>query len=96
MAEKRRRGFVARLIPWLLVFVLGGAAGYYVRDQQQSRQLQEAVARAQQDVQQKAVEAIRRGRRAGENVGAGAKVAADSAIAAFRQLTGDTTGNGGG
>ena len=90
MSERRRRGLLSRLLPWLFVFVAGLAAGYWFRDQQQDREIREAVANTRQEMEQKGIEAIRRGRRAAENVGAGARVAADSALAAFRELTGDT------
>lgn len=90
MAERRRSVFW-KLLPWLVVFALGAVSGYWFRDQQQADRVREA----RQEVQGKALQAIRRGQRAAENVGAGARVAADSAVAAFRELTGDTAGDGG-
>lgn len=89
MAEKRR-AFWVKLLPWLFVFLLGGVAGYWFRDQQQAQKIQEA----RREMEDKAMQAIRRGQRAAENVGAGARVAADSAVAAFRELSGDTAGDG--
>jgi uncharacterized protein HemX len=87
--EKRRRSLMARLFPWLFVFALGVAAGYYVRDRRQHNEIQEAVQEARQDMERVGLEAIERARRASGDLRAGAEAAADSARAAFRELVGD-------
>ncbi len=82
-ARPKRR----RLTGYLLVFLLGGAAGYYVRDARHDEQLESAVRDAREEMRDAGLRAIERARRAGENLKAGAGAAADSARAAFDQLT---------
>lgn len=84
----KRRSMLARLLPWLVIFVLGGVAGYYVRDRQAKDRVEEAVVRKQQEMERAALEAIGRARRAGADFGAGAEAAAESTRAAFRELRG--------
>lgn len=84
----KRRSLAARLFPWLLMFLVGGAAGYYVRDRQANERMQEAVQQTRQEMERAALEAIGRARRAGADLSAGAEAAADSTRAAFRELTG--------
>jgi uncharacterized protein HemX len=87
--QERRKSLMARLAPWLFVFALGAAAGYYVRGERQQDEIQDAVEEARRDMEQAGMEAIERARRAGGDLRAGAEAAADSARAAFRELLGD-------
>lgn len=91
MTERRRKLFW-KLFPWLFVFGLGFAGGFYVRDQQQHERLQEAVENAREEMQDAGLEAIERARRAGSDFGAGAEAAAESTKAAFRRLLGGSEG----
>ena len=85
MAIKRRR-LLARLSPWLIVFVAGVGVGYYARDQRQDEKLREAAERARQEMEQVGLDAIERAQSAGEGLRAGAQAAAESTKAAFREL----------
>ncbi len=87
---ERRRGLVARLAPWLVVFVAGGAAGYYVRDTQQDERVREAVERRLAEMEERGQQAVERGRRVTEGVKAGAKAAAESTKAAVKEMGGDS------
>jgi hypothetical protein len=92
MAE-RRRGFVRWLLPKLLIFVLGVAAGYYVRDNELS-ELREAYQQAVDELtelRETTGDMIERGRRAGESVRSGAEAAVDSTKAAVEEIKGDST-----
>lgn len=82
--SQKRKGGLTRLVPWLFVFLLGAAAGYYVRD----RQAEELVRQTREEMERAAIEAIERARRAGGGLSAGAEAAAESTRAAFRELTG--------
>ncbi len=88
MTTPKRRSAFTRLLPWLVVFVLGGAAGYYVRDRQAHDRMQETVEQTRRQMERAALEAIGRAQRAGSDFGAGAEAAAESTKAAFRELTG--------
>ncbi len=85
MATKRRR-LLARLSPWLIVFIAGVGVGYYARDQRQDEKLREAAERARQEMQQEGLEASERAQRAGEGLRAAARAPAESTKAAFREL----------
>ncbi len=89
MTERRRKLFW-RLFPWMFVFGLGGATGFYVRDRQQHERLQDAVETAREEMENAGLEAIERARRAGAGFGAGAQAAAESTKAAFRRLLGES------
>lgn len=90
MVEKRRRSG-GKLMTLLIVFLLGGAVGYYVRDSQQRERVEDAVGRARRDMERASLEAIERARRAGGDFRAGAQAAAESTKAAFRELVGDSS-----
>ena len=85
---ERRRGFMARLAPWLIVFVLGVTTGFYVRDQQQHKLIQEAADNARRELESVGLEAIERAREAGAGLSSGAEAVAESTKAAFRRLVG--------
>ncbi|UCC48804.1 MAG: hypothetical protein JSV41_01135 [Gemmatimonadota bacterium] len=91
MAEKRRRRFLIWLLPRLLIFVAGVAVGYYARDREagQLRQAYEQTRAELEELKQSGEEMIERGRRAGENLRAGAEAAADSTRAAVEEITGE-------
>lgn len=92
MAERRKgRG---RLLLWLILVGLGFGAGWYVRDRQAEREVQQAAARARQEMEQVGLEAIDRARRAGGDLRAGAQAAADSVRAAFREILGSRRESG--
>lgn len=94
MGERRRR-LAFWLLARLFIFALGVAAGYYARDRQQHKKIQEAVERVRaelQDVGRAGQEVIERGRRAGEGVRAGARAAAESTRAAVEEIVGDSEG----
>ena len=78
-----KKRIMMKLIGWLMIFGAGAAAGFYVRDQQQHEKIRQAVEEAREEL-------MERGRRAGEDIRAGAQVAADSARAAVREMIGDT------
>lgn len=82
----RRRRFLARILPWLIVFAAGVTTGYYVRDRQQDEKIQEAAERARREMERVGLEAIERAQSAGEELRAGARAAAESTKAAFREL----------
>ena len=84
--SQRRRGFMQRLVPWVVVFGIGVGVGFYVRDRQQHERLQEAIENAREDIEEAGVEAIERARQAGADLTAGAEAAAESTMAAFRRL----------
>ena len=85
MAKERRR---SGLLGFLIIFLLGAAAGYWFRDRQADEQIAAAATDARQRVQATALEAIQRAQRAGSDLAAGAEAAAESTKAAFRELTG--------
>lgn len=87
MGERRRR-FMLKLTPWLVVFGLGVGTGFYMRDRQQHKRLQDAAEEARREMESAGLEAIERARRAGANLSAGAEAAAESTKAAFRRLIG--------
>ncbi len=87
MAEKRK-GLMAWLAPWLLMFAAGAATGYYMRDRQQHEKVLEAADKAREEMETAGLEAIERARRAGSDFRAGADAAAESTKAAFRELVG--------
>ncbi len=84
--NKRRRGLVRALAPWVVVFGIGVGVGFYVRDRQQHERLQDAVESAREQMEEAGLEAIDRARRAGADLTAGAEAAAESTKAAFRRL----------
>ena len=84
MAKERRR---SGLLGFLVVFLLGGAAGYWFRDRQANEEIAAAASDARQRVEATALEAIQRAQRAGSDLAAGAEAAAESTKAAFRELT---------
>lgn len=88
MAEKR--SFTSRLLTLLIVFLIGGAAGWYVRDQQYEN-IQEELAQVREELKDTQQELKERTRRAGEGIRAGAAAAADSTKAAVREMVGDTS-----
>lgn len=96
MADKRR-SLMMWLAPKLLIFALGVAAGYYVRDQRQGElesRYEQAVTELEA-LKRSGQEAIERGRRASEGLKAGAKAAADSTRAAVEEITGKSKDDGG-
>ena len=84
--NQRRRGFLVRLMPWVVVFGIGVGVGFYVRDRQQHERLQEAIENAREDMEEAGLEAIDRARQAGAELTAGAEAAAESTKALFRRL----------
>lgn len=89
MGEMKRK-LGGKLLLWLILFGAGTATGFYVRDQQQHERIQEAVEQAREDMEQAREELMQRGRRAGEDIKAGAQAAADSTRAAVREMMGDS------
>ena len=85
MTEQRAR---PRGMGLLIAFLLGGAGGYWFRNQQADREVREAAAQARAQVEETALEAIDRARRAGSDLAGGAEAAAESTRAAFKELTG--------
>ena len=81
-----RKGLVRAVAPWIMVFGLGVWVGFFVRDRQQHKRLEEAIESAREEIEEAGVEAIERARRAGADFGAGAEAAAESTKAAFRRL----------
>ena len=65
MADRKKRRFSIHTVLWLVMFVAGFAAGFFVRDRQQHERVERAVE-----------EALNRTQRAGEELGRGAKSAA--------------------
>lgn len=88
MAERRGR-FTNKLFTWLVIFLIGGAAGWYVRDQQYEN-IQEELDRVKQELRDTREQLSERSRRAGEGIRRGAEAAADSTKAAVREMMGDT------
>lgn len=84
--NQRRRGITSILAPWVIVFGLGVGTGFYIRDRQQHRRLEEAVQEIREDVEDAGLEALDRARQAGADLGAGAGAAAESTKAVFRRL----------
>lgn len=84
--NERRRGFMQRLTPWVVVFGLGVGVGFYVRDRQQHERLQDAIEDAREEMEEAGLEAIERARQAGSDLTAGAEAAAESTKAVFRRL----------
>ena len=82
------RRLFAQLVRLALAFVIGAAAGYYVRGQRQDDEIRTAAERAREEVEAAGLEAIERAREAGSGLVAGAEAAAESAKAAFRELIG--------
>jgi hypothetical protein len=91
MAE-RRRGFLKWLLPKLLIFVLGVAAGYYARDNELSelRQAYQQALDELTELRETTGDVIERGRRAGESVRSGAEAAVDSTKAAVEEIKGES------
>jgi hypothetical protein len=85
MAERRKK-FIRWLLPKLIVFAIGVAVGYYVRDRQQTdfKDLYEQTLSELEDLRETGEDMIERGRRAGEAM----KAAADTAEAAVEEVTG--------
>lgn len=73
----------------LVMFLFGGTVGYIVRDVRADEQVRQAAAEARRDLQQTALEALERVQRAGADLSAGAKAAAESTKAAVDELAGD-------
>ena len=88
MAEKR--SFTSRLMTWVIVFLVGGAAGWYVRDQQYEN-IQQELSQVRQELKSTREELRERTRRAGQELRGGAEAAADSAEGAVREMVGDTS-----
>lgn len=86
MEQQTRRGISRRFLPLIVVFGLGGGAGYYVRGKQDSREVERAIRQARHDAAELGIDALDRARRAGSDLGAGFEAAADSARAALREL----------
>jgi hypothetical protein len=74
------------LLPKLIVFAIGVALGYYVRDQQQTdfKDLYEQTRAELEQLRETGEDVIERGRRAGEAM----KSAADSTKSAVEEVTG--------
>ena len=94
MAEKRRR-LIGWLLPKLLIFVAGGAVGYYARDYAEHGELDrirsayEQAVTELEELKQSGQEALERGRRAGESLRSGAEAAVDSTKAAVEEIKGE-------
>jgi len=96
MAEREGR-FWRWLLPKLLIFALGVAAGWYVRDRQ-AEDLQQAYEQARtelRELRQTGEQVLERGKRAGESLREGAKAAADSTKAAIDEIKGGGEEDGG-
>ncbi len=85
MGERRKR-FIRWLLPKLIIFAIGVALGYYVRDRQQThfKDLYEETLAELEDLREAGADVIERGRRAGEAM----KAAADTTKAAVEEVTG--------
>lgn len=85
MAERRKR-FIRWLLPKLIIFAIGVALGYYVRDRQGTdfKDLYEETLAELEDLREAGSDMIERGRRAGEAM----KAAADTTKAAVEEVTG--------
>ncbi len=81
------------LFPWIVVFGLGVATGFYLRDRQQHERLQDATEAVREQMEKAGLEAIDRAHEAGSNLSAGAAAVADSARAAFQRLIQGDTNN---
>ena len=94
MAEKRRR-LIVWLLPKLLIFVAGGAVGYYARDYAEQGELDRVRAAYEQavaeldELKESGRDVLERGRRAGESLRSGAEAAVDSTKAAVDEIKGE-------
>lgn len=86
MSEERRTRLLVRLTPWLIIFGLGFGSGFWVRDRQQQKVLQDAIENAREEMEDAGIEALERARRVGQDLSASAEAAAESTKAAFRRL----------
>lgn len=80
------------LLPKLIIFAVGIGLGWYARDRQHDDlrdAYDEAVAELEA-LRETGEGVIQRGRRAGENLRAGAQAAADSTRAAVKEIVGDS------
>lgn len=73
MAERKKRRFSIHIVLWIGLFAAGFGTGFVVRDRQQHKKVEQAVDEATAELR----EALERTHRAGEELGKGAKSAAD-------------------
>lgn len=86
MGDLRRSGVAALM--FVVVFFLGVALGYIVRDVRADEEVRQAAIEARQDVQETAIETLRRMQAAGADFAGGARAAAESTRSAVSELAG--------
>lgn len=72
MSQERGR-FGTTLVIWLVLFALGFASGFYVRDRQHEGQVEEALARGRAEAQAALDRSVRAGKKLQEGTRAAAK-----------------------
>ena len=79
---ERGPGFFARLMRYLLIFVVGIAVGYLARARREDDRVRDAIDHAREEMEELGMEAIDRAKEAGGDI-------ADSAKAAFKEMIED-------
>ncbi len=78
----RETGFFARLLRYLLIFVVGVSVGYLARARREDERVREAIDHAREEMEELGMDAIDRAKEAGGDI-------ADSAKAAFKEMIED-------
>jgi hypothetical protein len=78
----RETGFFARLLRYLLIFVVGVSVGYLARARREDERVREAIDQAREEMEELGMDAIDRAKEAGGDI-------ADSAKAAFKEMIED-------
>lgn len=79
---ERHQGFFARVLRYVVIFVLGIVVGYLARARREDERVREALDDARQEMEELGMEAIDRAKEAGGDI-------ADSAKAAFKDMIED-------
>jgi predicted small metal-binding protein len=79
---ERGSGIFARLVRYLLIFVVGVAVGYLARARREDERVREAIDHAREEMEELGIDAIDRAKEAGGDI-------ADSAKAAFKEMIED-------
>ncbi len=78
----RGTGLFARLLRYLLIFVLGVSVGYLARARREDERVRDAIDHAREEMEELGIDAIDRAKEAGGDI-------ADSAKAAFKEMIED-------
>jgi hypothetical protein len=79
---ERGSGFFARLVRYLLIFVVGVTVGYLARARREDDRVRDAIDHAREEMEELGMDAIDRAKEAGGDI-------ADSAKAAFKEMIED-------